>query len=239
MSTTDEIFEKSIWPCFSHGLFWALQDTIQNIAKLDHVEDEEFVEYEIDTFDLPMGEQALWRFNALRNIRVGLDDWPQPIQSKIISGTLCLGSKALETIERQGDDDLVFAMFKNDTILPLFVVDDETLKVRLRFKGLTQNEQSMIPMHAIHADGLYVKIKIRNKPFFVAGSADSILTWDGLQSHVFNKASMVPENTENLERSAKIWNAVHDESSHFVNLWDALQMTPNSPSSEFDLAPRQ
>jgi hypothetical protein len=80
-------------------------------------------------------------------------------------------------------------MFTDEFIMPLFVVDDEDLKVSVQFKESLGPERFMVPKRCLQATGLLVRIKERSKAFFVAGSKESVLTWDGHQSHVFSSAS--------------------------------------------------
>lgn len=189
MTSDAGIYEKAIWPCFTPDLFWALQDEVRNIGQLVHVADDA-AEYEILTDELPEGEYALWHFNALRDIRLGLRSWPLQLRKRIDEATLCLGDRALQTVRLDSpEDDIQFDMFSGASILPLFVVDDDTLTVRIQFKqGMTDSECHMVPKQGVHATGLLTRIKERQKAFFVAASSQSVLTWDGSQNHVFSKA---------------------------------------------------
>ena len=233
-------FDKSIWPCYTPDLFWALSDDITRCGILKVVEDDA-VEYEIQTRDLPDGRIGLWRFNALRNISVDLSAWPQKLRAKIQTATLCLGDKALEEVIRgphnpEEDDSIQFTMFTGDSILPLFVVDEDPLLVRLIFRpALTDNERLLVPSKAIDASGLLVKITDK-KPFFVAGCSDSILTWDGAQSRVISKhlidkqdtVSTMSAETESDTEKVLIdpiarWKAVNNDESTFEDMWSGLQ----------------
>lgn len=233
-------FDKSVWPCYTPDLFWALSDNITRCAVLKSTEDDA-VEYEIQTNNLPDGRIGLWRFNALRNISIDIDAWPKKLRTKIQSATLCLGDKALEEVVRgpHNSDDiesLKFTMFTNDSILPLFVIDNDPLIVRILFRpALTNNEILQVPSKAIDASGLLVKIKSKG-PFFVAGCSDSILTWDGAQSRVISKHLIDKEDTDSYTTSEDDstenrtlidpiarWNVVNSDTSNFEELWKGLQ----------------
>ena len=255
---SDKIFDKSLWPCFTPDLFWALSDNISKCAIVKSIE-EDFVEYDIQTSDLPDGKAGLWRFNALRDIRVSLDNWPSKLRSKIHSATLCLGDKALEEVIRTPHnayeyEDLKFSMFTDDSILPLFVVDDNSLTVRLMFRpSLTDNERLLVPTKAIDACGLLVKIKDQKRPFFVAGCSDSILSWDGQQSRIVSKhlirAETFDTDSESSESassgefrsefpplidSAARWKVINNDSATFEDMWSSLQ-TENKSDDRQDL----
>lgn len=183
---SSDIFDKSIWPCFTPGLHWALSDPILNIASLSSMDDDS-VEYSIDTQNLPDGEHGLWHFNALRDIEFNLSDWPSKLSSQIESVTLCLGPKALQTLKIS--KNTTFTMFTEEFILPLFVVDDDDLKISIQFKAsLEAQDRFTLPRKCLNATGLLVRIKERSKAFFVAGSKESVLTWDGHQSHIWSSA---------------------------------------------------
>ena len=183
---SSDIFDKSIWPCFTPGLHWALSDPILNIASLSSMDDDS-VEYSIDTQNLPDGEHGLWHFNALRDIEFNLSDWPSKLSSQIESVTLCLGPKALQTLKLS--KNTTFTMFTEEFILPLFVVDDDDLKISIQFKAsLEAQDRFTLPRKCLNATGLLVRIKERSKAFFVAGSKESVLTWDGHQSHIWSTA---------------------------------------------------
>jgi len=232
-------FDKSIWPCYTPDLFWALSDDITRCGILKVAEDDA-VEYEIQIRDLPDGRNGLWRFNALRNITIDLQAWPQKLRAKIQSATLCLGDKALEEVIRgphNPDDDgnLQFTMFTKDSILPFFVIDDDSLLVRLIFRpALTDNERLQVPSKAVDASGLLVKITDK-KPFFVAGCSDSILTWDGAQSRVISKHLIDKQDdtisTMSAESETEIqlvdpmarWKVVNNDESTFEDMWSGLQ----------------
>jgi hypothetical protein len=168
-------------------LYWALSDDLKRCGVASGV-GEDVTEYTIDTQNLPDGKKGLWHFNALRDIGINLEDWPSRIKAKVHSATLCLGDKALEEVIRGENDSINFQMFTKEAILPLFVVDDDDLIVRLMFRpALTDNERMKVPHKCIEATGLLVKIKAYNQAFFVAGCSDSILSWDGQQSRVVSK----------------------------------------------------
>lgn len=175
------IFDKSHWPCHTEDLFWALSDSLENVGRLTNFDDES-CEYVVDTSELPAGKYALWNFNALRNIRLG-SDFPDLLSKKLVSMTLCLGPKALESTS-----DFSFAMFQNETILPFHILNDELLTVRLIFRSLNENDRQLMPRHAIKMEGLLVRILDPTRPFFVGASKDVVLTWDGVKHRVFSKA---------------------------------------------------
>jgi len=198
-------YVKSIWPCYTPDLFWALSDKIKKIATRTSLE-EDYVEYEIQTEQLPEGREGLWNFNALRHIKVGLDDWPEVIQKKAVSATLSLGHKALEEIKLADAPD-TFTMFSGENILPLYVVQ-EPLVVTVHFRpALTENEMHLLPMSSIRAQGLMVNIKNEDKAFFVAASKLTALTWDGQCAHV-NSAT----DSKDVEDYESLWNAVKMQS---------------------------
>lgn len=188
MVDTEEIYDKSVWPLFTPGLHWALSDTVRNIGSLSRCEDDA-VEYIVPTEDLPDGELGLWHVNALRDIRIDISEWPSFLRKRAESVALCLGSKALQSVPFDGSDRLTFSMFSNDTLLPLFVIDDDVLTVRIQFKE-SLIDVSNVPKHAVDATGLLVRIKERSRPFFVAACEQSTLTWDGHQSRVFATATI-------------------------------------------------
>lgn len=212
---TDEIYDKSIWPCHTPGMHWALSDAVYDIGTAAIVEDDA-VEYEIDLENFPYGDESIFRFNALRAIRVRLSAWPSNIRSKVRAATLCIGGKAMETVTRQGDEDIEFSMFQGNTILPFFVVDDDILTVRVEFSGGSDDLRNWIPRRGLAAEGILVRLKDKTRPFFVAGGADAILTWDGVQHHIFQTAS-VPDRKgllESLRRSTptvKFANESHEK----------------------------
>jgi hypothetical protein len=224
-----DVIDTTIWPCFTPGMHWALSDDVRKIGSLSSVNtDNDTVEYEINVDNLPDGETGLWHFNALRNFAVGLDHWPSHISDQVTGATLCLGPMALQTVQRtEDDDDIVFSMFSGDSILPLFVVDDSVLTLRVHFKSLDDNH--CLPKYAGIAQGLLCKFKNRKRPFFVAASTQSVLSWDGYQSHVFQTASVeapaVPPFIANvLSESQKRF--VHNENSNFTDLLASLPMSP-------------
>ena len=212
------IYDKSLWPCFTSDMFWALSDDLQNIGRRGHVEDDT-AEYDIDLGDLPTGETALWRVNALRDIRVYMEDWPVALRAKVKSATLCIGSKAVETVEYEGRD-IVFKIFSGESFLPLFIMDSDSLTVRIVFSDLGEDD---VPRHALHAEGLLVRIKDKSKPFFVAAVKAATITWDGSQLHVNQSAGSTGEYSEDL--GARRWTAVHSDASAYDNLWSALPLT--------------
>jgi hypothetical protein len=223
-----EIVDTTLWPCFTPGLHWALSDEVRKIGSLSSV-DCDAAEYEINVEELPDGEEGLWRFNALRNISVGLCLWPSFLSKQVTGATLCLGSKALQSVCKNEDDDIVFNMFSGDSILPLFVVDDSVLTLRIQFR---QDPRDLnLPQYAGLAQGLLCKFKNRKKPFFVAGSSDSVLSWDGFQSHIFQTASMASGLASTLASRSSVLTetqkrVVDNENSTFSDLINSLSMSP-------------
>jgi len=237
---SNDIFDKSIWPLFTPGLHWALSDPIKYIGRLSKVDDDS-VEYTINSKNLPDGDEGLWHVNALRDITFNLTDMPSEVQDAIESVTLCLGPKALQSIKVEStSSDILFSMFSNGSILPLFVVDDDRLSISVQFKTSLDNMRSRISAKAIHATGLLVKIKERQKSFFVAGSKDSVLTWDGHQSHVYSKACeprsfMGFDDMPDLLKEARDEIVLNDESTH-IDLWNVLKLRKGTWASECSLS---
>lgn len=254
---SNDIFDKSIWPLFTPGMHWALSDSIKFIGRLNRVEDDS-VEYSIRSYKLPEGDDGLWHINALRDITFNLSDFDETLEVKSV--TLCLGSQTLQCVkvEDQGTD-VMFSMFSDTNILPLFVIDDDTLSVSVQFKeSLSSEARMLVPPKAIHATGLLVKIKERQKPFFVAGSKESVLTWDGQQSRVHSKAitesfrpchdCFVPYDTDPLKDAREA--IVNNDDSTHLDLWNVLKLNrgainwsftsnlPDSPLSDSLNTPR-
>jgi len=252
------VFDKSLWPCFTPDLFWALSDPITKCGEVKLVEDD-VVEYEIQTSNLPDGKIGLWRFNALRDIKITLAQWPSKLRSKIQSATLCLGDKALEEIicgphsSYDDGEDIKFTMFSKESILPLFVVDEDSLSVRIMFRpALTDNERLQVPSKSVDALGLLVRVQDTKKAFFVAGCSDSILSWDGQQSRVVSKhliekcdSDEMSENSEEghfLDPIAR-WNVVNSDNATFEDMWSSLQTEskelPTNTTTFFMPTPRE
>jgi hypothetical protein len=248
---SSDIFDKTLWPCFTPGLHWALSDSILNISALSSMDDDS-VEYSIDTQNLPDGEHGLWHFNAIRDITFNINDWPLKLKTQIESVTLCLGSQALQTLKLAKDaENTTFTMFSEDFILPLFVVDDDDIKISIQFKdSLEPQDRFMMPKRCLNATGLLVRIKERTKPFFVAGSKESVLTWDGHQSRVFSSAIKRPFDFSSSNQFDATDGAigandgtdgtiggpnqfdVNNEDSTFHELWKALELNRNRPDSK-------
>jgi hypothetical protein len=183
--------------------------------------EDEIVEYDIDLKNLPEGQRALWNINALRDIRLG-SDFPDELAHKIKSMTLCVGKKALDyTVTTY------FNIFQKQDILPLFVIHDQKITVRICFKELSENDRFKIPRKTMKAEGLLVKIKEKTVPFFVAASEYAILTWDGEKHHIFSKAAASSLDDESEEDEQRIyqkkaaWSVVHDDNTNFNDLWSA------------------
>jgi hypothetical protein len=191
------VYDKSHWPCHTEDLFWALSDSLENVGRLTNFDDES-CEYIVDCSELPQGKYALWNFNALRNIRLG-SDFPEILSRKLVSMTLCLGQKALENTTESS-----FSMFQNETILPLHILNDDVLTVRLMFRSLNENDRQLMPRHAIKVEGLLVRILDRSRPFFVAASKDVVLTWDGRKHRIFSKAMLQDEDYPTIDRFSSL-----------------------------------
>lgn len=225
---SDDIYDKSIWPLFTPGMHWALSDDVRYIGKLSKIEDDS-IEYSIRSYNIPEGEDGLWHINALRDITFNLTDMSD--RHSVESVTLCLGDKALQCVKvLSTSNDVVFSMFSDTNILPLFVFDEDVLSVSVQFKeSLSLQSKSNFNPKAIHAKGLFVRIKEKHKPFFVAGSKDSVLTWDGQQSHVYSRAC-VPRSfmadsfdTPDLLKEARD-EIVRNDDSTYLDLWNVLKL---------------
>lgn len=223
-----EIYDKSVWPCNTPDLHWALSDTIEKLGRLVLVDPtNDAADYEIDCDNLPDGEKGLWKFNALRDLSVDLSEWPKALRHVVSGATLCLGSKALETALPSGRR-IDFLMFTGTSILPLFVVDN-TLTVRIHFKPSTPLDNVSLPRHSLRAQGLLCRIKNKGRPFFVAGSSGSILTWDGSKSTVNQSASERSRSPSrevgpDYIRRAQHWNIINSNVTTFSDMWAALPL---------------
>lgn len=227
----DDIFEKSIWPCSTPDLFWALSDILDDIAQLSELQDD-VVEYHVQDRDLPAGRLGLAKMEALRDLRLDLSQWPSSLARKVKSATLSLGSKALEVVRRRDRTDLGevlrFTIFTGPHILPLFVVD-EPLTVRVDCDFLSDVERTAVPRQVCRATGLLCTIKSTNKPFFVAASSNAILTWDGTQSHVMHTSSARSSHADDSDDDVILPSdsqrdlEVHRDDSTMESLWHSLQ----------------
>ena len=187
------VYDKSVWPLFTPDLFWALTDPIEDIASLSNVDDT-FAEYEIDTLDLPEGQHGLWNANALRNIKISLDSFPRLLRKKLVGASLCLGNFTLE--QHRAEGDIMFKIFTGSNILPLFVVKNEKLIVRIQFTNIESDERSLMPYKCTLADSLLVRIKNVREAFFIAGCKDSIVTWTGTKCSVRSNLCIHREDSE-------------------------------------------
>jgi hypothetical protein len=230
-----DIVDTSIWPCFTPGMHWALSDEVRRIGRLCSVDsDNDTVEYEINVDRLPDGETGLWHFNALRNISVGLDDWPSNIRRLVVGSTLCLGPKALQTVDHtEKHADIEFDMFTGDSILPLFVVDEAILTLRVHFRSLNSSVTNCLPKYAGTAQGLLCKFKCRDRAFFVAGSRQSVLSWDGHQSHVFQTASMDQRPNCNSDDDGEILEGHSDGRVHREGLTEEQKSVVRNEDSTY------
>ena len=182
-----EVFETSIWPCFTADCHWALSDAIERLGELS-VSEGNTAEYVIDPDNLPEGTIGIYHFNGLRNVRLNMQSWPEEMRASLQSATLCIGNIAVETIEPQKlaghANDLQFKIFQGYNFLPTFTLD-EPLTVRLEFDDVVKG----LPQRALAAEGILVRIKKRNVPFFIAGGPQAVVTWDGQQLRIFQTAS--------------------------------------------------
>jgi hypothetical protein len=232
---TNDIFDKTVWPLFTPGMHWALSDPVRFIGRLSQVEDDS-ISYTIRSFNMPDGDDALYHVNALRDITFNLTDMDDDLRNNVESVTLCMGSSALQSVKVEStSSDVMFSMFSDTSILPLFVFDEEKLNVSVQFKTSITNEmRCCINPKAVHATGLLVKIKDTRKSFFVAGSKDSVLTWDGHQCHVFSKACtprafMVNDSFEMPDPLKEAREEiVNSEDSTYMDLWNVLRIRKGS-----------
>ena len=184
------IDQTSAWPCFTPGMHWALSDNVFEIGRLKRFDlNNDCIEYEIDLDDLPLGDTALHKFNAIRNFVVYASDMPKPLAAKAAAASMCIGSKAVEQVPFGPTGKAVFTLFSGSSILPLFVMEDQTLTIRIHFKDLTEADSVLAPRDAVDAQGLLVKIKRTDRPFFVAGCDTAVVTYDGCSVNVIQNAS--------------------------------------------------
>lgn len=183
------IDQTSAWPCFTPGMHWALSDNLFEIGRFKRFDlNNDCIEYEIDLDDLPLGDTALHKFNAIRNFVVYASDMPKPLAAKAAAASMCIGSKAVEQVPFGPTGKAIFTLFSGASILPLFVMESETLTVRIHFKDLTEADALLAPREAVDAQGLLVKIKHTDKSFFVAGCDTAVVTFDGSSIHVIQNA---------------------------------------------------
>lgn len=189
MAVPASVYDTSVWPCFTADCHWALSDAIEGPGDLTNLEATS-AEYTINTGALPDGAIGLYHFNGLRKIALNMEAWPARMRAALTSATLCIGDKAVETIEPSKTagavHDLEFSLFQGHNFLPLFVLDED-LTVRLDFDE--QLDTASVPKKALSAEGLLVRIKKRDVPFFIAGTAQAVLTYDGHQLRIFQTAS--------------------------------------------------
>jgi hypothetical protein len=219
------VYDKSVWPLFTPDLFWALSDPIEDIASLGKI-DSNFAEYEIDISDLPEGQQALWNANALRNIKVSLDSFPRVLRKKLVSASLCIGNSSIETLDANSDC-IEFTIFSGSNILPLFVVKNEKLLIRIQFSEIEDDERSLMPYKCIEADSLLVRIKNTREAFFVGACKDSIVTWTGTRCSVRSNlvdADESPYGPPKIDRARVDLNDIKG----FSDLWRALPLSDDS-----------
>lgn len=188
-------YEKSIWPCFTPDMFWALSDEVRDIGRCKRGVGQTF-EYDIDYDELPNGELGLWRFNGLRDIVVAIEEWPYEIRHLVKSATLCLDDKALETVTTKGEN-IQFTIFSKESILPIALLKSELLTVSILF----EDAGTMPPRHAIHATGLFMQSKDRSmpKPFFIAGIQGAVVSWNGSEIVVNQSAGGDRTQRESVE----------------------------------------
>jgi len=81
------VFDKSIWPCNTPDLFWALSEDLEDVAKLCLIEDDS-IEYVISRKNLE-GRYFSY-FNALRDISLDLKKFPnQNLILKPVLSSFC------------------------------------------------------------------------------------------------------------------------------------------------------
>jgi hypothetical protein len=205
-------------------MYWALSDYIKRIGTMFKVE-ESCAEYDIAYDSLPNGESGLWNFTAIRNIEVAPRDF---LGLTVTGASLYISGQLVEHIDAlDSEEDLVFKTLQSEMFLPFFVLESETLTVKVHF--LESVNESMVPRVALRAEGLLVKVKHTSKPFMVACSDTALVSWDGHQCHVFqpkgqDKTSMV-KNAELQAKQDSILNSMNQKDPK--DLWNALPLENN------------
>ena len=184
---TKSIYDKTRWPLQTPDLFWALSDNLEDIGSLRSCDDN-FADYEIDT-SFTSECNILNHINALRNITLKMSCFLPVLRKCIRYVSLCLGSQTLQCVQKNDDCDITFTMFTGENLLPLFILKEEKLTVRIEFEYLDSNKKALIPYKCIDANGLLVRIKTMRKEFFVGACNQSILVWNGKECKIQTAAA--------------------------------------------------
>ena len=196
---TKSVYDKTKWPLQTPDLFWALSDNLEDIAFL-YSRDDNFAEYQIETSNLSEGG-LLNHINALRNITLKLSSFSPVLRKCLRSASLCLGTQTLQSVEKESEaQDICFSMFSGEHILPLFILKDQKLTVRVEFEYLDNNKKTMMPFKCVDANGLLVRVKTMRKEFFVGACDQSILTWNGQECSVQTSATKT-RNSDDASKS--------------------------------------
>ena len=224
-----EIFEMGQWPCATVGLHWALQDYVKYIATLINIESPTRAVYEINVEDLPHGETALHTFNALRNIEIVQRDFACDL-NYVKRASLYLDSTLIDSVDLTLDtQEAVLPLFSDQCILPFFIVDNQTLCVKLDFERPI--ELQTLPKRCLRAQGLLVTIKTKQRPFFVGASNVALLSWDSEKLSVVSKSprpSFFDQQDTYVNNSLKHhvnedWvSLLNKEKTSLNDLWDVL-----------------
>jgi hypothetical protein len=227
MADLDTVIDKSsAWPCFTPGMHWALSDKIYDIGRMSKIDlNNDCIEYDVDLDDLPLGDKALHKFNAIHNFVVYANELPKVLAVKAAAATMCIGEKAVEQVAIGPTGKAVFSLFSGQSILPLFVLENQKLTIRLHFKDLTHAEAAMAPREAVDAVGLLVNIKDQSSAFFVAACETAVITYDGFKACVIQKASEDSENPDvrvkKLSRRKELFGALYDPSDYDLDIDEA------------------
>ena len=205
MADIDCVVDKSAaWPCFTPGMHWALSDKVFDIGRMSKIDlTNDCIEYDIDLDDLPIGDKALHKFNAIHDFVVYMNELPKPLADKAAAATMCIGDKAVEQVPVGPTGKAIFTLFSGQSILPLFVLENQKLTVRLHFKDLTESDASMAPREAVDATGLLVNIKDESTAFFVAACETAVITYDGFKACVIQKASEEVEHPVRIRKAGR------------------------------------
>lgn len=230
---TKSVYDKTKWPLQTTDLFWALSDNLQDVGSLQSCDDN-FADYEIDGHSSE--GNILNHINALRNITLRMSSFSPVLRKIMRSASLCLGSQTLQCVEKHDEKDIVFSMFSGEHLLPLFILKDEKLTVRVEFEYLDSNRKSLMPYKCLEADGLLVRIKTMRKEFFVGACSQSILTWNGSECVIQTAARYSPsvESDTNLQspfgppqitkKKSKEDTIDFDSIENFSDLWNVLHV---------------
>ena len=215
-----EIYDTKVWPCYTSGIYWALSDYVKRIGTMFKC-DETYAEYDIAYDSLPNGENGLWNFSAIRNIEVAPRDF---LGLTVVGASLYISGQLVEHIESNEDEDITFKTLQAEMFLPFFVLESETLTVRVHFQENVN--ESTVPRSALRAEGLLVRIKNTSKPFMVACSDTALVSWDGHQCHVFQPKGLdknaLVRNAELKAKQDSIINSLNQKDPK--DLWNALPL---------------